>query len=301
MGHDLQRPRATVFYGKQTLGPSLPFLRVVEVFPPVLDLSGGREGSSFNQNVAMFVEGVESIKDFVDIVLVAGIRVQGGITLSTTSAALLLERRAGVKAAPVIVARDSNRREVSSTVLGALSDGLESMMLAWGDRGRRGDPKDVYDFTSLSDMILAAKTMANAARLKCRILAPVNLDQLSTSRGVRLPKERIRAGADLLLAQPPTTDPGKEFDRHVRLVESADLRSRVLLSVFPFRNAPDVHRMYARFGWKLPPSLKRRASSPEYDPIGDSRSVVRRIREEGLPGVYLSTRGHPEIAKNVLG
>jgi 5,10-methylenetetrahydrofolate reductase len=278
----------------------LGFLRVVEVFPPFFRRTREQDGVDLNSRIESFVEDVRRIRSYADVVLVASLKDPGLVTVSTTAAASLITENVGVEGAPVIVARDSNRREMGSTILGAYSLGLKTLMLAWGDRGHRGDPMNVYDYRSLSEVIIQAKAISAASKTRCRLLAPVDLARLGRADGVRVARSRLEAGADLLLAQPPTTDSSDAMDRHLAVLEASGLRNRVLLCAFPFRDANDVIQTEKYFGWKLPPSFKRKAASNVFDPIGEARLLVRRLRKDGLPGVYLSTRGTPLVAREVL-
>lgn len=275
------------------------FLRVVEVFPPSIQEPSPRR-ASFRGTVSKFLRDVDRIADFADLILVA--RVTGPQTtyLPTIAVASMLEERSKVNAAPVIVARDFSRSEISSAILGSLAGGIRSLMLAWGDKGRPEGPKGGHDFGSLSEVIQRAREISESMGVNCVLLAPVDLTLIST-KGPRLAKSRLDSGADLLLAQPPTTDAERDFERHLDILDSVGLRDKVLLGVFPFRDREDVADMERRFGWKLPSSLRRRASSAGFDPIAESRALVHRMREEGLAGVYLSTRGHIGVAEQVLG
>jgi 5,10-methylenetetrahydrofolate reductase len=278
----------------------LEFLRLVEVFPPVVRKA--RKGNpNFEAEASSFVEGVGRIRSLADIVLVARLKNPELTTLPPATAASILVRQVGVDAAPVLVVRGSNRKEIASMVLGAYSLNLRTLMLAWGDRQLGEGPRSLDGFTSLSQVIAHARRISRMARIKGRFLAPIDLARLSTRKGVQLAKSRLDAGAALLLAQPPTTDSGRTLDAHLALLDSSGLRDSVLLSVFPFRDRDDVIRCEKNFGWRLPPSLKRRVATKGFAPIEEARALVRRLRKEGLPGVYLSTRGSPDIAQRILG
>jgi 5,10-methylenetetrahydrofolate reductase len=278
----------------------LEFLRVVEVFPPIVRKS--QKGNLILEaETSSFVEGVGRIRRLADIVLVARLKNPELATMPPATAASLLVRKVGVDAAPVLVARDSNRQEIASMVLGAYSLGVRTLMLAWGDRQPGEGPRSAHGLTSLSQVIAHARSVSRTARIRGRFLAPIDLARLSGRKGVHLAKSRLNAGAALLLAQPPTTDSDRALDAHLALLDASGLRDSVLLSVFPFRDRDDVIRCEQNFGWRLPPSLKRRAATKDFAPIDEARVLVRRLRKEGLPGVYLSTRGSPDIAEKILG
>jgi hypothetical protein len=78
------------------------------------------------------------------------------------------------------------------------------------------------------------------------------------------------------------------------------MSDRILLNVFPFRDERDVAECERNFGWRLSKKLHRTAAAGGDSLVRSEREVVRRLREEGYPGVYLSTRGAPSIASKLL-
>ena len=175
------------------------------------------------------------------------------------------------------------------------------MMIAWGDPYPVSvRSSNVRDFPSLADAIAEASTIRRRSRASTLFLAPVDVESLAKPRGVALARGRLKAGADYLLAQPPTTDAQETFDRHASLLRSSGLKGRVLLNVFPFRNDEDVRGCEKNFGWKLPRSLHIAASDGRATLQKREVDVVRRLRDEDFPGVYLNTRGEPEIARRLL-
>ena len=280
----------------------MDFLRIVEVFPPLFRIEPKEPKFDLELKLEEFVKGVRSIRSYADLFLVASLKNPNLLKFSSIQAAALLQERAKVTAAPVIVTRDANRPQILSSILTSVGLGLDSLMLAWGDRypGASG-VRNSYDFQSLSQVIAEAKGIAARAGVDARVLAPVTITDLKSRHGSRLASSRLKAGAHLLLAQPPTTDSLGTFDAHVRLLDAAGLRKSVLPCVFPFRGEDDVSKSEKYFGWKLPGRLHRLARSGREALTTEAREVAKRLRSEGFPGVYLSTRGEPEMAKKILG
>ena len=280
----------------------MAFLRVVEVFPPLFPASKSRDAHfDVEGKVELFVEGVRSIRGLGDVFLVANVKNPKLLKLSTLEASLILQERLGVETAPVIVARDFNRPQFLSTVLSGISFGLRSMMIAWGDRYPASvRATNVRDFSTLGEAIRQASQVARRARAPTRFFAPVDVGRLAHPEGVALAKQRLRAGAEYLLAQPPTTDAEGTFDRHSSALAAAGLKDKVLLNVFPFRSEKDARECEKYFGWKLPESAHRAAAKGESSLVEMERRVVQRLREEKFPGVYLTTRGLPSIAEKLL-
>ena len=236
-----------------------------------------------------------------DVFLVANVKSPALLKVSSVEASRLLQERIGVNAAPVVVARDMNRAEFLSTALTAMSLGLNSMMLAWGDRYPKSvRSTNVRDFSSLSEAIRAVAEIRRRAGSAIHLLAPVDLTRLESDEGVVKAKRRLTSGVDYLLAQPPTTNTGPTFEKHLALLDSSGLRGKVLLGVFPFRSMKDLSECEKNFGWRLPQALHRAAAGGERPLLRIAREVVRAVRKAGLPGVYVSTRGRPSVAERLL-
>jgi 5,10-methylenetetrahydrofolate reductase len=279
----------------------MAYLRIVEVLPPMFPISPEEKGSiGLEEKTERFVEGVRSIRDLADVFLVASVKKPELLKLSTIEAARILQERLRVQAAPVIVVRDMNRIQFLSTVLTVLSLDFGSMMIAWGDRyPTSAKATNVHDFPSLSEAIREADSIRTRARASTRFFAPVDLDRLNDTKGEALAKSRLRAGADYLLAQPPSFDLGT-LDKHVTLLEKSDTKDKVLLNVFPFKDRKDLDYCEKYFGWKFPKHFRELATSGESALLQEERNVARRLREGGFPGLYVSTRGNPSVARSLL-
>jgi 5,10-methylenetetrahydrofolate reductase len=222
------------------------------------------------------------------------------LKFSTLEAAALLKGRLGMKVAPVLVARDSNRPQFLSSVLTGLSLELDYLMFAWGDAYPAAEgATNVRDFRSLAEVIGEAAILRKRGRAATRFFAPVNIERLSKPGEAARARERLRAGADYLLAQPPTTDI-EALGWHAKFLREAQLKDRVLPNVFPFRDPKDVRECEAYFGWRLPNRLHAAAEKGERALFEAEREVVIALRDQGFPGVYLNTRGTPAVAERLL-
>ena len=143
------------------------FIKAVEVFPPVFPRTPRGESSlDLGAEQSRFVQAVEPVAGIADYVLVADLKDPSVLKLSSLHSAALLKAKLKVRAVPVITARDANRPAVTASVLTAFALGLESLFLVWGDRfGGAGDPKNVYDFRSLSEVIAEARSLADRAHV----------------------------------------------------------------------------------------------------------------------------------------
>jgi len=271
------------------------------VFPPLFPSSKAEDSLGVEERMERFVKEVRAVRSFADLFLVADVKDTRFLKLSTIEAASILQEHLGVSAAPVIVVRDMNRPQFLSSVLTAIAKGLGSVMLAWGDDYHTAaNVTNFRNFSSLAQAIEEASTISRRAGSGTRFLAPVNIAKLSGPGGVTKAKGRLKSGADLLLAQPPTTDAPETFEKHASALRENGLTEKVLLNVFPFRDESDVRQCEESFGWELPRSLRREAAAGEQSLLEAAKSVVRRLREERFPGVYLATRGDPGVAQLLL-
>jgi len=277
------------------------FLRVVEIFPPLFPSSRGKEDRiDFEHRLERFLDVARSVRAHADVLLIADVKNTKLLKFSTLEAAALLKERLRVEVAPVLVARDFNRPQFLSNVLTGLSSEFDYLMFAWGDAyPAAAGATNVRDFRSLAEVIQEAALLRRRARSATKFLAPINVERLAKPGEEARARERLRAGADYLLAQPPTTDV-EAMNSHAKLLRGAKLKDRVILNVFPFRDLKDVRECEAYFGWRLPKSLHDAAKNGERALLEAEREVVVALRDRGFPGVYLNTRGVPAIAERLL-
>ena len=278
------------------------FTIIVEVFPPTFGAEEAKEPLlGVRQKTRDIVARVKKVENLADAILVADLKEPGRLKLSSVFTAAVLKQELGVEAIPVITARDMNRPAIRALVLTALAYELHSLMLVWGDKFAEADgAKNVYDYPSLSEQISDTRALTNRADSKATILAPVDLSKLDTERGLGIAESRISSGADILLAQPPTTDALNTLDEHLRTLERHNLASKVLLNVFPFRSREDIESCRARFGWRIPTEMEKIAARGEASLLKAAKAVVEGAREAKAPGVFISTRGRPELARYML-
>lgn len=278
------------------------FTTIVEVFPPNFSAQASREPLiGIKQKLRDMVARVKKIENLADAIMVSDMKDTSRLELSSVYTAAVLRDELGTEVIPVIPARDMNRKAARTAFLTALSLGLESVALVWGDRYSATDgAKNVYDFRSLSEAIAEMRTLADRADVNATLLCPVDLSILGSPAGLRLTQGRLKSGADGLLAQPPTAEVAYTLDRHLKVLETFGLKRKVLPNVFPFRDVADVESCRARFGWDLPRELDAIAAQGERRLLKEAREVVEALRRSGVPGVYVSTRGKPELAKFIL-
>ena len=278
------------------------FTTIVEVFPPNFSAQAAREPLiGLKQKMRDMVARVKKIENLADAILVSDMKEASRLELASVHTAGVLKGELGLEVIPVIPARDMNRKAIRTSFLTALSMGLESVALVWGDRYTESEgSKNVYDYSSLAEVIAEMRSLADRADVGATILSPVDLSSLSGERGRGLAQGRLEAGADGFLAQPPTAELAHNLGDHLRILEESGLTERVMPNVFPFRDSEDVRSCRARFGWSLPPELERIGDQGERMLLKEARSVVDALKRSGVAGVYVSTRGKPELAKFIL-
>ncbi|MDA4135137.1 MAG: methylenetetrahydrofolate reductase [Thaumarchaeota archaeon] len=278
------------------------FTTIIEVFPPNFSAQAAKEPLiGIKPKLRDMVARVKKIENLADAIMVADMKETSRLELASVYTSAVLRDELGIEVIPVIPARDMNRKAIRTMFLTALSLGLESVALVWGDRYAETDgSKNVYDFRSLSEVIAEMRALADRADINATILSPVDLSSLRTPRGLRLVRKRVESGADGLLAQPPTVEVSHTLEEHLRVLDECGLTKRVLPNVFPFRDRDDIQACRTRFGWNLPTELDSMAVEGERRLLKEARGVVEALRGRGLPGVYVSTRGKPELAKFIL-
>jgi 5,10-methylenetetrahydrofolate reductase len=278
------------------------FTRLIEVFPPNFSLEAGKEPLiGLKQKMRDTVARVKKIENLADAILVADMKDQGKLQVASIYTAAVLRDELGIEVIPVIPTRDMNKKAIRTAFLTCLSMGLESVSVVWGDRyGPEDGARNVYDYSTLAATVEDLRTLADRADIPATLLAPVNITATSTKRGMRLAETRLKAGADCLLAQPPTSDVSHTLAKHVELLKKTGLEKKVLHNVFPFRSKEDIEACRVRFGWDLPKELDNIALDGERRLLREARAVVEALEAQKLPGVYVSTRGRPELARYIL-
>lgn len=278
------------------------FTRLIEVFPPNFSVEAAREPLiGIKQKMRDMVTRVQKIEGLADAIIVADMKDTARLQLGSVYTAAVLKEELGAEVIPVIPTRDMNKKAIRTMFLTCLSLGLESVSLVWGDPYAEGDgSKNVYDFRSLADAVAEARGLADRADVQATLMAPVDITALASARGVKLATSRLSSGADCLLAQPPTSDISRTLARHTALLKKHRLESKVLHNIFPFRNKADIDACRVRFGWDLPKELDDIAQAGEPSLLREARGVVEALEAQKSAGVYVSTRGKPELARYIL-
>ena len=176
--------------------------------PPNFNLEVSKEPLiGLKQKIRDMTARVRKIENLADAIMVADMKDSLRLELSSVYTAAVLKDELGVEVIPVMPTADMNRKAMRTMFLTALSLGLESIALVWGDRYAEGEnTKNVYDFKSLAEAVGEMRALSDRADINTTLLSPVDVSSLNTTRGLRIARSRLRKGADCLLAQPPTAD-----------------------------------------------------------------------------------------------
>lgn len=277
------------------------FIRLAEVFPPSFESRTELEPViGLEQKISDFLRRVDRIRGLVDGFIVADLKSEGRIKISTVFAAYILKERLGVETIPVITARDCNRIASRSNIITAISANLSGVMAVWGDRYTKDEAGlNVYDYSTLTDFIRETRSMFARVDRDISLVGPVNIGRFLEPSGVKMAKERLSAGADLLLAQPPTTDEDT-LKKHTSALKMAGILKKVMLNIFPFRDVSDIRYCRERFGWSISSELELKAALGEAELLKAAKRVAAKIQDSGVPGLYVSTRGRPELIRYIL-
>jgi 5,10-methylenetetrahydrofolate reductase len=278
------------------------FTTIVEVFPPTFSVEDPKEPLlGLRQKTRDLVARVRKVENLADAIMVSDLKDLDRLKLSSVFTAAILKEELGVEVFPVLTARDVNRPALRTTILTSITLGLDSMMLVWGDRfGSKDNAKNVYDYAGLADVISDVRSLSYRSDCNATIVAPVDLSLLESQRGVEMANSRLSEGADFLMAQPPTTDEVHTLGSQINTLDRTGLNVKVMLNVFPFRSKDDMDSCSARFGWKIPPEMDDLAKEGQASLLRAARRAVDKIRELDLSGVFVSTRGRPELARFIL-
>ena len=269
--------------------------------PPLFPTSNeGGVPLEIDSETERFTAMVGAMRPHADVFLVANVKDPALMKLDPVQTATMLREVLGVDAAPVLVVRDQNRPRFLSAALTGIHAELRWMMIAWGDDfPPSAKATNVRDYSSLAGAIRDAAAVRSRANSPTKFFAPVDIRTLASPAGVKVAKGRLRAGADMLLAQPPTTD-NDAYASHTSLVERAGLKDRVLLNVFPFKDAQDIRRCEGMFGWRFSKKLHEAAAEGGEALSKLGSGVIRRLRSEGYPGVYVTARRDPKVPERLL-
>lgn len=282
------------------------FAKIVELFPPGLPAPDSMTESQHFDISLRFERLVESVSDLGAIAdafslpeLKDGVRIH----LNTLAVAIELKRRTGSEVIPTITLRDSNKQSILGLLSYGIFAGLENIQIVRGDPYTDSLPKNVYDFSKVSDLVSAVRKIEShsSAEENLCILAPIDVTNLKDKSYVDTIRKRAASGVDIFVTESLFENIDKHLDR-ISTLRDLGVMTPIIHNIFPFRDYQDALTCVRKFGWKV--------SRAELDALrthghGYGLKVARERfldlldRQDDVEGVCISTRGNPELVKMI--
>lgn len=287
-------PVAVVRPQKSRMAESLSrgsFVVAVELWPP----RGYRSDELIEQALALKVRGVD-IADIPD-----GPR--AGPRMSALSAAVLVERQAGIETVLHFSCRDRTLLSMQSDLLGAHAMGLRNLLLTTGEPLKIGgypDATGVFDIDSIGltnvvsrlnkGLDVGGQPIGGATAF--HIGVAVNPSAVNIDEEIRRFEYKLEAGAEFAVTQPIFDL--RLFERFLKRVESA--RIPVIAGLLPLQSLRHAEFLANEIPGLLVPEeiieRMRRAETPEAasaEGIAIARELASAVRQL-VQGVQISTR-----------
>ncbi len=246
------------------------------------------------------VSDLEAIADAFSLPeLKDGIRIH----LNTIAIAIELKRRTGSDIIPTVTLRDSNKQSILGLISYGIFAGLENLQIVRGDPYTSSLPKNVYDFSKVSDLVSAVRKIESHSTGGDRlcILAPINVTNLKDKTYVATIRNRALSGVDIFVTESLFEDIDRHLGRISKLRKSG-VKTPVIHNIFPFRDYQDALTCVTKFGWKVSSEELNGLKTHGHDyglKIARKRYFDLLDRKHEVDGVCISTRGNPELVKQI--
>ena len=253
------------------------------------------------------VQSVADLETLADAFSLPELKDGERIHLSSIPTAAEIRRRTGNTVIPTITLRDSNRQSLMGQISFCLFSGIENIQVVRGDAYDSGSPRhprNVYDYSKVSDFVASIRRLeshlTNAPKI-C-VLAPINLSKLSNNHYVRTIKDRERSGVDIFVTESNFEDTESYITR-VQKARDLGVNATMIHSVFPLRDYDDAISCVRKFGWKVPEDelhgLKAKGTQFGIE-TARQRYFGLVDRKEITQGASISTRGNPELVRQII-
>lgn len=284
------------------------FAKIVELFPPGLPSPETMiESQRFDISLRFerLVQEIFELEAVADAFSLPELKDGVRIHLNTIALASELEKRTGSDVIPTMTLRDSNKQGILGLISYAIFAGIENLQVVRGDPYGDSLPKNVYDFSKVSDLVTAIRKIESHSSTgeKMCILAPINMTKTNNQGYVETIKKRALSGVDIFVTDSFFEDTDKHLSRISKLRRSG-IETPIIHNIFPFRDYKDAIVTIRKFGWKVPREelhgLKTRG--PDYGlKMARKRYYDLLDRQSEANGVCISTRGNPELVKLIIG
>lgn len=281
------------------------FIKIVELFPPGLPSPDSMtESQRFDISLRFerLVEAVSELEAVADAFSLPELKDGLRIHLNTIAIATELKKRTGSDIIPTITLRDSNKQSILGLITYGIFAGLENLQIVRGDPYSEPLPKNVYDFSKVSDLVLAVRKIESHSSTgdSLCVLAPLNVTNLKERAYIDVIRKRAASGVDLFV----TESLFERVETHLARISKLrgmGVKTPIIHSIFPFRDYSDALTCIKKFGWKVSREELRGLKSGRGYGIKAARKRYLDLldRQDEVEGVCISTRGNPELVKQI--
>lgn len=285
------------------------FARIIELFPPSLPTPASTNAPQkfdLSFRFERLVENIFELETLADAFSFPELKDASRVHLNSIALASELKRLTSNDVIPTITLRDSNRHGLLGLIAYALFAGLDNLQIVRGDpydTNSKGQPKNVYDFSTVSSLVKIVRKIESCLSnvQKLCILAPINLLKTNDQEYMETVKNRESAGIDIFVTESLFEDIEKYLDR-VSRIRRLGVKSPIIHSVFPFKSYEDAVSCVNKFGWKVSDEelhqLKTKGGEYGLD-IARDRYHKLLERRDLAEGACISTRGNVELARRI--
>lgn len=251
------------------------------------------------------VESVTELETLADAFSLPELKDGIRIHLNTVAVASELKKRTGSDIIPTVTLRDANKQSILGMISYAIFAGLENLQIVRGDPyfDDSAVPKNVYDISKVSRLVTLVRKIESHSASSDRmcILAPINMMILNDRKYMNTVRDRQASGVDILVTESLFEKIDKYLDRIVKLRKSG-IKIPLIHNIFAFRDYEDAVACKQKFGWQISdeelhglktkgPRYGLDAARKRYYDLLDRRDIVE--------GVCISTRGNPELVRQI--
>jgi 5,10-methylenetetrahydrofolate reductase len=280
-------------------------VQTVELWPPSWPVEG--PSSSLDNQFSWLSERLEILGKYFDAFHVADLKNPRRRYMDSVITSLQLkQKQPWLEIMPTLTVRDRNKKSFYGVVASILNSGIDNLILVWGDpfTGKeQAYSSNAYDMRSVSESIRAARDVQKQFdSVNLCILSPLDLTKIRQPNYLEKVKERERSGSDVFLSQTFFGAP-ETYIEAIDTVRSEGIRSPILHNVFPFFGYDDALDISKRF--QLPVSKElldrlRAGGAAEGLRIASGFREALHANRGKVNGVYVSSRGEPELAIRVV-
>jgi methylenetetrahydrofolate reductase (NADPH) len=219
--------------------------------------------------------------------------------MSALALSALIQERLDKPATLHCTTRDHNRLSLQGLLWGARALGIQSVLVATGDRvalDQRNGTSFVHDLD-----VYELVQMARAVNLRTGVVLDPRPESNSLLREVRRMEQKVKAGAQFIVTQPVYDEEGAA----VLFDATKHLSIPVILGILPLRTARHARFLHDRVaGITVPERIQRRlreASDPVSEGMAGARNMLAIARQWFAGACIMPPFDHYEALAGILG